>query len=105
MSDQEHAGDSSRFAETSGLTFRGIQGESDYPLLLAVNSAVGRLMETHDRVAGGSSPAFAPSEKLTRLGTVLIASPVDEAAAAVGYSRLAGIQAARTPGCTIRSVS
>jgi mycothiol synthase len=82
MSEQEHTSD-------DGLIYRGIQGEADYPMLLAINRS--------SRQADGDrtvvsleelARAFAPSDKLDPERDVSIAFLADEPATAIGYSRL-----------------
>ena len=75
--------------DVAGLTFRGVQGESDYPLLLAINRSSRQADKDDEAVSlEDIARAFAPSDELNPTRDVLIASLADAPAAAIGYSRL-----------------
>jgi mycothiol synthase len=88
MTDQKHTKDGHRFEEAGGLSFRGMQGQSDYPLLLDINRS-SRQADKNDQAVSleDITRAFAQLEGLDPGRDVLIAV-LDEAPYAIGYSRL-----------------
>lgn len=88
MTDQELANANSLFTEVKGLSFRGMQGDSDYPLLSAINRS-SRKADHNDVIVSQEdiARAFAQIEGLDPARDVLIAL-LPEEPSAVGYSRL-----------------
>ena len=89
MSDQEYTNEGDQFAGMNRLTFRGLQGESDYPLLLDINRSSRQADKINQAVSlEDIARAFAQMDGLITARGVLIASLADVPAAAIGYSRL-----------------
>jgi mycothiol synthase len=88
MPDQKLTNDGSPFEETSGLTFRGLLGEGDYPLLVDINRSSRRA--DHNDLAVSVEDiarAFAQMNELNPARDILIAS-LDGVPDAIGYSRM-----------------
>ncbi|MCU0522761.1 MAG: GNAT family N-acetyltransferase, partial [Anaerolineae bacterium] len=71
------------------LIFQGVQGESDYPLLMVLNRS-SRQADSENTAVSLEEIArvFAPSERMDPARDALIAFLADEPARAIGYSRL-----------------
>lgn len=73
----------------NGLTFRGVQGANDYPLLLEINRSSRRADHNDAPVSLEQiAEAFAPSETFNPAREVLIAFLAGAPQTPVGYSRL-----------------
>jgi mycothiol synthase len=71
------------------LIFRGVEGERDYPLLLAINLSSRQADGDPESITLEQiAEAFAPSDELDPARHVLIACLANEPETAVGYSRL-----------------
>ena len=76
-------------AATNPLIFRGVQGESDYPLLLAINLSSRQADHDPEPITLEQiAEAFAPSAELDPARHVLIACLAEQPETAIGYSRL-----------------
>ncbi|HZU85878.1 MAG TPA: GNAT family N-acetyltransferase, partial [Anaerolineaceae bacterium] len=72
-----------------GLIFRGVQGESDYPLLLGIIRS-SLQADKNDEIVSLEDIArsYAPSDAMDPTRQIVIASLADAPADAIGYSRL-----------------
>ena len=71
------------------LIFRGVEGEQDYPLLLAINLSSRQADGDPESITLQQiAEAFAPSDALDPARQILIACLADDPGTAVGYSRL-----------------
>lgn len=88
MTDQMHTNQGQQFAEMRGLSFRGVQGECDYPLLLAINLS-SRQGDKNDEVVSLEDIArvLAASKNKNPARNVLIAF-LDDESTPVGSNRL-----------------
>ena len=88
MPNRECMDEADQRAETGGLTFRGIQGESDYPLLLD-NVLSSWKADTNDEAVSLEDIArfYAPSDEFIPTRDVLIAS-LAGTSSVIGHSRL-----------------
>ena len=89
MTDREFSIAGNSPTEASPLIFRGIEGEQDYPLLLAINLSSRQADGDPESISLEQiAEAFTSSEELDPARHVLIACLADEPGTAVGYSRL-----------------
>ena len=89
MSDRKSTNQGGDLTGTSPLIFRGMQGEADYPLLLAINLSSRQADHDTDSITLEQiAQAFAPSDELHPARHILIAFLADDPDTAVGYSRL-----------------
>ncbi len=104
MSDQKFTTEDDSFEAISGLSFRGLLGESDYPLLLAINRS-SRQAENDTFAVSLEDIArvFAEVDGVNAAREVSIASLGGEPAA-IGYSRL-GWYSSRADTCLYFQVS